>query len=137
MMKRLFFGGIWVVCYLLSSIATYATVEPVEARFTGQSNLADWLIESIDQAERSIKIMVFIFEYEPISDALIRAAARGVNVEVIMDVRSSQTRGRPSGGSSISYQLVDGGVQCYIYDDEPFIMHHKVVFIDDAIFLGS
>jgi phosphatidylserine/phosphatidylglycerophosphate/cardiolipin synthase-like enzyme len=97
-MKRSFILRFWVCCYLLSSLATSAAAEPVEARFTGESNLADRLIESIDQAEDHIKIMVFIFEYELISGALIRAVRRGVDVEVITDIRSTMIKSVPTGG---------------------------------------
>lgn len=106
-------------------------------RFTGSSNLADWLIESIDGAEQNIKVMVFIFEYEPIADALVRAAQRGVNVEVLTDVRSANRESVPVGGCSVPDYLIQSGIACYIYDDRPSIMHHKVVFIDDELYIGS
>lgn len=139
MIKKIFLMWLLAGYITLGTGVSRASIEaqPLQVGFTGQSDLADWLIDSIDQARSDIKIMVFIFEYEPIADALIRAAARGVNVEVITDIRSAKIEGLPSRKSSVPTQLMDTGVKCYIYDDKPYIMHHKVIFIDDAIFLGS
>lgn len=132
----------WVISFLVSSlfvrsVVATPSVEQNEVRFTGESNIADWLVQSIDDAEERIKIMVFIFEYEPISDALIRASNRGVEVEVVTDVRSSMIESVPRGMSSIPDKLISGGVDCYIYDDRPSIMHHKAIFIDGTLFVGS
>jgi|TARA_B110001469_G_scaffold117630_1_gene123779 phosphatidylserine/phosphatidylglycerophosphate/cardiolipin synthase-like enzyme len=123
--------------YLLLCNALWPAVEEPEIRFTGEANLSDWLVESIDAAESTIKVMVFIFEYEPILDALIRASNRGVDVEVVTDFRSTTILSVPSGGGSVPDQLITAGVDCYIYDDSLSIMHHKVVLIDKILFFGS
>ena len=42
-----------------------------------------------------------------------------------------------SAGGSVPDHLMRSGVACYIYDDRPSIMHHKAVFVDDLLFVGS
>jgi phospholipase D len=108
-----------------------------EVLFTGENNLSDYLIEKIDLAKEKINIMVFIFEWQPIAEALIRANNRGVNVEVLTDIRSTNLIAKPLMKESVPRYLLNNGINVYVYDDRPYIMHHKVIFIDNILIIGS
>ncbi len=47
----------------------------------GPGQLLDW----IDDADESIRLKIYLFTFDDMRDALIRAASRGVNVRVLMD----------------------------------------------------
>ena len=68
----LIFGG-WI----------YAT--DVQVFFSPKDNVATHLIDRIDNEEKQVLVAVYCLSHRGVSDALIRAKRRGVQVEVIVD----------------------------------------------------
>lgn len=57
----------------------------VQVFFSPRDNVATHLIERIDSEENQILVAVYCLSHRGVSDALIRAKRRGVQVEVIID----------------------------------------------------
>jgi len=84
---------------------------------------------------RSIQIIcAYFLPTWRIRHALIRAAKRGVKVQLILpgksDVRVSQYAGR-----SLYRRLLKAGIEIYEY--QPHILHAKLIILDDVIYVGS
>lgn len=78
-----------------NSAAVAEDKEPVlhyEVLFSPQDHVADELISMINKEKKSIKAAVFCLMHRGISNALIQAHKRGVNVEIIVDPFSVKTR---------------------------------------------
>lgn len=58
------------------------------------SEIDKFIINQIDSAKSSVKVCVFIYEWQPIADALIRAHKRGIEVELLTDYRSVNLQNR-------------------------------------------
>lgn len=75
-------GGIdggWYQLYFTSPINT---TDP--SRFTG-AHLENALVKAIDGAQQKIDMAVFEFNSQPVTDALLRAKSRGVQIRVVTD----------------------------------------------------
>jgi len=80
----------------------------------------------ISRANESIHIMIYGFTLDYLSEALIDAVKRGVEVEVVIEKESAYWRG------SEYERLLQAGVDVKL-DGNPYIMHHKVAIIDGKI----
>ena len=98
----------------------------IEPYFTPEDNLTDRIIELIDNAEKSIHVMIFTFSKREIADALIRAKDRGIKVKVIAEEYQSNH------DWSQIYYLEENGVNV-ILDKNNKTFHHKTIIIDEKI----
>jgi len=94
--------------------------------FCPESDCSEKVISLIDSARRSIDIAVLIFSHGNISDALIRARERGVDVRVLFDASWAK------GPLSVDEILARAGVGVR-YDSNPAEMHNKILVVDDRI----
>lgn len=112
-----------------------ANTQAAEVHF---SNIDRFIISQIESAKSSVNVCVFIYEWQPIADALIQAQKRGVKVELLTDFRSVnlQNKGGEWQGTTIQY-TAKNGVDTYVWNrvEQKAIMHNKFVIIDDAILL--
>lgn len=100
----------------------------IEPYFTPEDDLTDRIIELINNAKKSIHIMIFTFSKREIADALIRAKNRGIDVKVIAEEYQSNYS-----WAQINY-LKENGVNV-ILDKNDKTFHHKTMIIDDKITL--
>ena len=61
-----------------------------QAFFSPDDNVQNLLIKLIDNEQLSIKLAIFSFTDGEIAQALMRAQARGVNIEIVTDISSCQ-----------------------------------------------
>jgi len=94
-----------------------------EVYFSPHGGCTEAIVRHLGKAERTIYVMAYSFTSPTITQALIDAKARGVDVEVILD--KSQSRGQGAAGAL----LRDAGVKVYI-DSAHAIAHNKVMLID-------
>ena len=87
------------IIVLLLSFLLVATMNASEACF---ADIDKFIINQIDSAKSSVKVCVFIYEWQPIADALINAQNRGVSVELCTDYRSVNLQNR--GGDTKAQQ---------------------------------
>ncbi len=84
------------------------------------------IVQVIEKAEQQIFVQAYSFTSEAISDALIGAMQRGVNVTVVLD--KSQRREH----FSVAAQLNAAGIPVWI-DEKPAIAHNKVIVVDQLV----
>ncbi|MFN8496486.1 MAG: phospholipase D-like domain-containing protein [Anaerolineae bacterium] len=100
--------------------------EKPDDRFGG---IAADLIRDLDGAQKSIDIASFEIDLDPVVDALIRAAQRGVQVRVATDSENYETPDDPNG---VLRRLKDGGVQVSLENAAGY-MHNKFYIIDEKV----
>ncbi len=98
----------------------------IEVYFSPQDKALQFLLEQIEQSRSTLVFMAFSFTSAPIADALIDAAARGVHVEGIIEKRNA------GGTGSVFALLRNRGIDVQ-EDGNCYIMHHKVIIIDNRI----
>lgn len=101
---------------------------PVKVCFTPQSQCTLGIVEAINSAKSSIFVQAYSFTSAPIADALVKAKARGVDVRVIVDKRTEETKGS-------KVKTLQAGNVPVVIDVVPGIAHNKVMIIDDAYVL--
>lgn len=117
----------------------------LEIRFSPYDDIYKMIKRECDDAKKSIKVMTFLFTYKPIADVLINAKKRGVEVQVISDIRTvSYTLMSLENGEDINIApakyLIKNNIDFSVYkgEDSLTLMHHKVILIDEEkILMGS
>ena len=103
----------------------------VEAYFCPQDACADKLVKKIDSASSSIYIAIYSFTLDSISDAVIRAKKRGLDVKVIYD--SDQSKNDASDDERLSNE----GIKI-AYRNGSGYMHNKFTILDmNVVATGS
>ena len=111
----------------------------VRLYFSPQDHLAERLIDYIDQEETSIQVAIYSLTHRAISEALVRAKTRGVEVELIIDPSSVKAR-------SPLVRMAAAGIPIYVWDPQlesvkrkkAPLMHHKFcVFGRKSVWTGS
>jgi phosphatidylserine/phosphatidylglycerophosphate/cardiolipin synthase-like enzyme len=98
----------------------------IEVYFSPDDNAASRIVELINNAEQSIQFMAFSFTSDPISDAMIAAQGRGVQVSGVLETSQASQQGGEF------FRLSDMGIDV-VLDGNPNNMHHKVIIIDGYI----
>lgn len=94
-MKRIIYGLVAVCLLMGTPVAFTAKAEPIvnyQVLFSPDDNIADELISLIQAEKKSVKAAVYCLMHRGISQALIDAYKRGVQVEVIVDPYSVKSR---------------------------------------------
>ena len=94
--------------------------------FSATEDCESLLIGLIEKARKSIHIMIYSFTLDELSEALIEAKNRGVDVKVVIEAENAFSKG------SEYRKLLEGGVDVKL-DGNPSLMHHKVMIIDGKI----
>jgi phosphatidylserine/phosphatidylglycerophosphate/cardiolipin synthase-like enzyme len=116
----------------LVSRAQLASPVPAQASvcFTPASHCADRIVQAIDAAQQQIRVQAYGFTAAPILRALALAAARGVDVQVLLD--KSNISWRYSGAESMRR----AGIPVWI-DYLPAIAHAKLIIVDRHLVVGG
>lgn len=101
-------------------------------RFSPDGGVLDGIVAAIDGAKSAIRMQLYTFNSEPIAQALVRAKARGVDVEGVMD-------GEQAGLARSKVPLLaKSGVPLYLDSPQGGINHNKVFIIDGSLLvMGS
>ncbi len=103
----------------------------IEAYFCPADACADKLVRKIDSAQSSIYIAIYSFTLDSISDAVIRAKKRGLDVKVIYD--SGQSKNNASDDERLSNEGI-----AIAYRNGSGYMHNKFTIIDlNVVATGS
>lgn len=92
--------------------------------FTPGENCTQQIIDEITKAKRQILVEAYSFTSKPISNALVDAKQRGVDIKILLD--KSQIKAKYS---SFSY-LKDQNIWLKI-DYKPAIAHNKIMIVDN------
>jgi len=98
----------------------------IDVRFSPDGGCTKLIVQSIEKAKNTLHIQTYQLTSEPITDAIIEAAKRGVTVHIILD--KSNVGNRNSRKDSLSL----AGIQVKI-DRQHSINHNKVIVIDSQV----
>jgi phosphatidylserine/phosphatidylglycerophosphate/cardiolipin synthase-like enzyme len=102
---------------------------PVANYFSPVDKVVDKLVAEMNEAQHSIKFMMFTFTQKDITNAMIARSKAGVQVEGVIENRGA------SQGSAPAFYCAHVPAKL---DGNKYTMHHKVVIIDDkTVITGS
>lgn len=127
--------------FLLFVLTTYALGGPElqkfneaatwQVEFTPSKRAQQMLIGAINEAQKSIRVQAYSFTDREVSDALIAAHKRGVDVQIILD------KSNATSDLSKLKDVRNAGIQVRI-DYPAGIAHNKVTIIDErTVVTGS
>jgi phosphatidylserine/phosphatidylglycerophosphate/cardiolipin synthase-like enzyme len=99
-----------------------------EVYFSPKGGCTEAVVAALDKAKTSVLVQAYSFTSAPIAKALVDAARRGVQVEVVLD--KSQRTEKYSSGDFVAHE----GIPTKI-DAAHAIAHNKVMVIDRATVL--
>jgi phosphatidylserine/phosphatidylglycerophosphate/cardiolipin synthase-like enzyme len=103
----------------------------IETYFSPDDGAVYKIVELVNRANKRIDLLAFTITSDPISNALLRAAERGIEIRGV--VEESQSRAM---GSDVA-ALRPAGLDVRL-DGNLNLMHHKVMIIDsELVLLGS
>jgi phosphatidylserine/phosphatidylglycerophosphate/cardiolipin synthase-like enzyme len=103
----------------------------VENYFSPDDGAAAEIVAEIAAARERIRFLAFIFTSEQIADAMIERSRAGVVVQGVIEERNTDQ-------SNSQYDHLRVAFHDILSDGNPYIMHHKVIIIDDeTVILGS
>lgn len=124
-MKRSTLSGLLAVCLMVSG---GAVAQPtVQAGFSPEGSALQLVLNTIDTAQESIRLMGYSFTSPEVTRALIQAKQRGVDVKAVLDWKANSTKG--SSGVAAMNLLVNAGIPVRTVSQFK-IMHDKVIITD-------
>jgi len=100
----------------------------VETYFASEEDPTQRIVTAIREARSKVDFLAFSFTHDAIADAMLERAGAGVKVRGVFETTGSDTR------FSEYNRLKQAGVEVY-RDGNPYVMHHKVIVIDDHLTL--
>lgn len=97
---------------------------PISVYFAPSPEPEKAIIQALQNAQQSVRVAIYQLTDPEIADALIEIAARGIELQILLD--DEQSKG------SKSCLLVSAGIPVREYTDTG-IMHHKFAVIDSAV----
>jgi phosphatidylserine/phosphatidylglycerophosphate/cardiolipin synthase-like enzyme len=119
-----------VVVLLLALLIAPAASASVETCFVPAQHCDMRIVAAIDAARSEIRVQAYGFSSRPILAALVRAHARGVDVQVLLD--RSNEQGRRTGLT----MMREADIPVWI-DHVPGIAHVKAIIIDRRLVIGG
>jgi phosphatidylserine/phosphatidylglycerophosphate/cardiolipin synthase-like enzyme len=98
----------------------------VQSLFAPQDRVADRLVELVSRAQRRVRFLAFSFTHDRVGQAMMDRARAGLEVQGTFERTGSNTQFSEFG------RMQQAGLDVY-QDGSPYVMHHKVVLIDDAV----
>jgi phosphatidylserine/phosphatidylglycerophosphate/cardiolipin synthase-like enzyme len=92
--------------------------------------LAD-LKKKLRTARRTLRIALFTLTHKDLTEELIRAKKRGVNVTVVIDLHSAL------GASARSIEALEASNVRVLYSQGVQLLHHKFVYIDEQTLVSG
>ncbi len=98
-----------------------------------QGGLDETLAADIDAAQKTVDVASFDFDLESLTQALIRAQDRGVQVRMVLDDENLSSEEM----TRVTKELKNAGIPI-VYDERGAFMHNKFVVIDGrVVWMGS
>lgn len=98
----------------------------IQTCFSSEEKCATQIITAIKGSKQSINFMAFSFTSDPIMEAMTARQKAGVRLSGVFETTGSQTPYSEFG------KLKQAGADVYT-DGNPWVMHHKVIIIDERI----
>ncbi|MBS3121727.1 hypothetical protein J4434_02490 [Candidatus Woesearchaeota archaeon] len=98
----------------------------VENYFCPEDNCEEHVLDVLNQANKSIRFMLFSFTSDAIGDLLTEKQSQGIKIIGVVEKKQNTNK------YSEYFKLTDAGIDIE-YDANPYNLHHKVFIIDDEI----
>jgi phosphatidylserine/phosphatidylglycerophosphate/cardiolipin synthase-like enzyme len=98
----------------------------LENYFAAEDGVAGHIIDKLSQAQKKIHFLAFSFTHDGMGQAMLARKRAGVEVQGVFETTGSNTPFSEYG------KLKQAGVEVY-QDGNPYVMHHKVILLDDHI----
>lgn len=98
----------------------------VEVFFSPQDGIAEHVLAQIEQAEQSIRFMTFSYTSDDIAAAMIAKLDAGLTVQGVFERQNAE-------GTGAEFNTLKSGGVDVLEDGNCYILHHKVILIDDQI----
>lgn len=98
----------------------------VENYFAAEDDTVGHIVETVNSAKTSVRFLAFSFTQDKIGNAIIAKQKAGVAVGGVFETTGSQVPTSEYG------KMKTAGLDVYT-DGNPWVMHHKVIIIDDHI----
>ncbi|MBN1811038.1 MAG: phospholipase [Anaerolineae bacterium] len=103
----------------------------LENYFAPEDEAQAQIIAEIQGAQSRIRFLAFTFTSDEIAEAMLERARAGVVVQGVIEDRNAEQ-------DYSDYERLRAEVHDVLPDGNPYIMHHKVIIIDDqTVILGS
>jgi phosphatidylserine/phosphatidylglycerophosphate/cardiolipin synthase-like enzyme len=109
----------------------------MEVAFSPDEGSEHLVVKVIDSARREIRMLTYSFTSAPVTQALLRARKRGVDVKVVADEKNNGAQDRSGKARAALSALANADVDVRMISVYP-IHHDKVVIADgETVELGS
>ena len=116
------------IIVLSLSIISLTFAEPVKVYFSPNGGCQETVIQEISKAQKTIDIAMYNLTTRKISQELVNAKARGVQIRIFLD------QGEGNGKYSKGRYLMDKGVDVRFYAGTG-LMHNKFAVIDNKVLI--
>lgn len=115
-----------------TSVASYPSVQigetQVQMLFSPTDETEKHIIEQLQQAQSSIRFMAFSYTLDSIADVMLEKMQSGVTVQGVFEKRNAS-------GTGSEFERLRGDGKYVLVDGNCYVMHHKVIIIDERIVL--
>lgn len=98
----------------------------MENYFAAEDGVAGHIIEKINQAQRTIHFLAFSYTHDGMGGAMIAKKQAGLEVQGVFETTGSNTPFSEYG------KMKQAGLDVH-QDGNPYVMHHKVILVDDHV----
>ncbi len=102
--------------------------DPIQILFAPEDDVVGAIIDQVNSAQSNVRFMAFSYTLDNVGEAMIQRASANVDVQGIFENVGSET------SSSELTPLFCAGLAVR-QDGNPFVLHHKVIIIDDSTVL--
>jgi phosphatidylserine/phosphatidylglycerophosphate/cardiolipin synthase-like enzyme len=118
-----FTGALTLVFLVRGVYRRFGWVPTVTAHFSPKGGCTEAVVHELKRARREVLVQAYSFTSEPLTEALIEAKKRGVDVEIVLDKSNEAER------YSELNVLLEHGLAPLI-DAQHAIAHNKIMIID-------
>jgi phosphatidylserine/phosphatidylglycerophosphate/cardiolipin synthase-like enzyme len=98
----------------------------VENYFAAHDGVAARIVDKVNTAQRQVHFLAFSFTHDGIGQAMLAKKRAGLEVQGVFETTGSNTQFSEYG------RLKEAGADVY-QDGNPYVMHHKVILLDDRV----
>lgn len=124
-MSRLFLLKCVLLTTALSLSSRVLAAPDIEVGFSPEGSARQLVLQTINQAKTSIRMIAYAFQAPDIAEALVAAHDRGVDVQIVVDKRRNKV---PASQKMMRY-VADRGVALRV-DGHYHIQHDKTIIAD-------
>ncbi|WP_233177095.1 phospholipase D family protein [Ralstonia sp. ASV6] len=102
----------------------------IEVAFSPDEGAEALVVRAIDSAIRSVRILAYSFTSAPVTEALLRARKRGVDIAVVADAKNNLSEDRSGKARAALGALVTAGIP--VRTVSVFAIHHDKTIVVDS-----